>query len=199
MIDFTQDAFRYRLAHCQGRNELIAKAVGYQGAPLKIFDTTAGLGKEAFLLASLGCEVTLFERHPRVAEELEIALQQAKQSPELAAIVARMTLRKQCAIDFFQTTPTIEKPDVVYCDPMFLPRSKSAAVKKNIRQLQEWVGQDNDADRLVSLARHYARKRVVVKCALHTGLLHPHPIHSFKARSHRFDIYVPLTSDNMPM
>lgn len=191
MIDFTSGAFRYRLAHLQGRNELIGKAVGYKrGSPLTVFDTTAGLGREAFLLAAMGCDVTLFERHPIVAANLEAALAQARLDPELAPIVARMTFYPQCAITFLTQTPPIDFPDVIYCDPMFVPRTKSAAVKKELQQLQQLVGQDEDAEQLVCIAKQFAKKRVVVKRALRSSYLTGTPEYSLTGRSHRFDIYI---------
>ena len=43
-------------------------------------------------------------------------------------------------------------PDVVYLDPMFPHREKSALVKKEMRVFQELVGADNDADDLLDFA-----------------------------------------------
>lgn len=48
-----------------GRKQLLAKAVGLHKKPnLKVFDGTAGLGRDGFTLAALGAEVTLSERNP---------------------------------------------------------------------------------------------------------------------------------------
>lgn len=191
LIDFTTGAFRYRLEHLQGRNELIAKAIGFRpNKPLTVFDTTAGSGREAFLLAALGCEVTLFERHPLVAQALEAALLQASTEPSLTHIVEKMSFHHACAIHFLSQRGTFSSPDVIYCDPMFSPRTKSAAVKKTLQQLQQWVGQDCDAEQLVSLALEHAQKRVVVKRALRDPALVREPSFSLKASSHRFDVYV---------
>lgn len=191
LIDFTSGTFRYRLDHLQGRNELIAKAIGCRpNTPLTVFDVTAGSGREGFLLAALGCEVALFERHPLVADALDAALSHACTDPALAPIVARMVLHRTCAIAFLSNPGTFLLPDVIYCDPMFSPRNKSAAVKKTLQQLQEWVGQDHDAERLVSLALEHAKKRVVVKRALRDPPLVRAPSFSLKASSHRFDVYI---------
>lgn len=190
LIDFTSGAFRYRLDHLQGRNELLAKAIGYRSnASLTIFDTTAGSGREAFLLAALGCEVTLFERHPLVADALETALSHASTDPALVPIVARIALHRTCAIKFLSQPQAFLLPDVIYCDPMFSPRTKSAAVKKTLQQLQQWIGQDHDAEQLISLALQYAKRRVVVKRALRDPPLVRTPTFSLKASSHRFDVY----------
>jgi 16S rRNA (guanine1516-N2)-methyltransferase len=47
---------------------MIAKAVGIQpGIRPFVLDATAGLGRDAFVLATLGCEMVLCERQPIIA------------------------------------------------------------------------------------------------------------------------------------
>jgi 16S rRNA (guanine1516-N2)-methyltransferase len=48
-----------------------------------VIDGTAGLGKDAFVLAGLGCKVTLVERHPVVVALLADGLARAWQDPEI--------------------------------------------------------------------------------------------------------------------
>lgn len=189
-IDFGQGPLRYRFEHLQGRNELIAKAIGWKGDALQVFDTTAGLGREAFLLAALGCQVTLFERHTAIATLLKDGLQRATADPSLAPIIERMHLIESCAIEYLQNNSLSSPPDVIYCDPMFETRTKSAAVKKEMQILQSVVGQDNDAEKLVEVSLKFAKKRVVVKRAHTAPELKAKPDLVFKARSHRFDVYI---------
>jgi 16S rRNA (guanine1516-N2)-methyltransferase len=99
-----------------------------------------------------------------------------------------MQLHSTCAIAYMEQHPEC-RPDVIYCDPMFAPRKKSAAVKKSIRVLQEWVGEDEDATQLVALALQRAQKRVVVKRAKTDPLLHPAPTFSLEGRAHCYDVY----------
>lgn len=189
-IDFQQGSLRYRHDHLQGRNELIAKAIGFKkDVPLQIFDATAGWGREAYLLAALGCEVTLCERHPVISELLEKALLTAKNDPLLQETLSRMKLIKSCAIDYLQSHPDFS-PDIIYCDPMFPLRKKSALVKKEMQILHEVVGEDKDSEDLVKLCYLRAQKRLVVKRSLLAPLLYPNPTMIYKARSHRFDVYV---------
>ena len=54
-------------------------------------------------------------------------------------------------------------PDVVYLDPMYPHRQKSALVKKEMRVFQSLVGADEDADLLLAPALALATRRVVVK------------------------------------
>ncbi len=189
-IDFLKGRLRYRYEHLQGRNELIAKAIGWKkDCSLHIVDSTAGLGREAFLLAALGCQVTLFERHPAIVLLLKDALERALKDPDIAPIIERMALMESCAIHYFNQNPEV-RPDVIYCDPMFPSRHKSALVKKDMQLLQAVVGCDSDGEQLVAKALKTAKKRVVVKRALTAPALHENPNIVFRARSHRFDVYI---------
>ncbi|GHM54843.1 hypothetical protein ECZU51_35130 [Escherichia coli] len=50
----------------------MAKAVGIKGDYLPdVVDATAGLGRDAFVLASVGCRVRMLERNPVVAALLD--------------------------------------------------------------------------------------------------------------------------------
>ncbi|MGD9590899.1 MAG: class I SAM-dependent methyltransferase [Candidatus Berkiella sp.] len=189
-IDFTSGPLRYRHDHVQGKNELILKAIGLKKDYYpNVLDATAGLGKDAFLIATSGCEVTLCERHQGVSTLLEDALHRAKADSQLLATVSRMHLVKSCAIHYLQQNPELH-PDVIYCDPMFPKRQKSALVKKDMQLLQQMVGQDNDAMSLIELCYKIAQKRLVVKRALNAPPFLPNVDITFKARSHRFDVYL---------
>lgn len=52
---------------------------------------------------------------------------------------------------------------MVYLDPMYPHKQKSALVKKEMRIFQHLVGADLDADELLTPVLQLARKRVVVK------------------------------------
>ena len=82
-------------------------------------------------------------------------------------------------------------PDVVYLDPMFPHREKSALVKKEMRVFQELVGADNDADDLLDFAYPLASKRVVVKrpdYAEDLDGVKPHSV--IETKKNRFDLYI---------
>jgi len=191
-VDFTDSRLRYRLQHLQGTNELIAKAVGLKkNGPTDVFDTTAGLGKESYLLAALGCQVTLFERHPEMGMLLKEGLENAKNDPEIAPIIARMRLIQGCAMVYLREHPSIT-PSVIYCDPMFPAKTKSALVKKDMRYLQTVVGFDEDSEELVALGLARAAVRMVVKRPINSPWLIKKPDFAYKGRSHRFDIYIIL-------
>lgn len=173
-----------------GKGQLIAKAVGVQsGIMPRVLDATAGLGRDAFVLATLGCEVTMLERSPVVAELLRSALQEAQQS-EVAEIIARMHLIDSSALTWMSEQAEVVA-DVVYLDPMYPTREKSALVKKEMRAFHDLVGADPDADALLPLAMSCARCRVVVKRPrLGEQLGERPPTLTLSGKSCRYDIYV---------
>ncbi|OCG55423.1 16S rRNA (guanine(1516)-N(2))-methyltransferase [Gilliamella sp. Choc6-1] len=192
-VNFVSGTMAHRRQFGGGRGEAIAKAVGIKGEYLPtVLDTTAGLGRDAFVLASIGCHVTMFERHPVVAALLEDGLQRAYKDPQIGSwLEQQLRLIYHSSIEGLSTYP--EKPDVIYLDPMFPHRPKSALVKKEMRIFQQLVGSDNDADSLLEPARKLAKKRVVVKRPNYAPFLaNQKPTVEIKTKNHRFDIYTPL-------
>ncbi|OCG47309.1 16S rRNA (guanine(1516)-N(2))-methyltransferase [Gilliamella sp. Choc4-2] len=192
-VNFVSGTMAHRRQFGGGRGEAIAKAVGIKGEYLPtVLDTTAGLGRDAFVLASIGCHVTMFERHPVVAALLEDGLQRAYKDPQIGSwLEQQLRLIYHSSIEGLSTYP--EKPDVIYLDPMFPHRPKSALVKKEMRIFQQLVGSDNDADSLLEPARKLAKKRVVVKRPDYAPFLaNQKPTVEIKTKNHRFDIYTPL-------
>lgn len=187
MIDSTYEKLRLRLRRLHGRNELLAKAIGLKGKP-HVFDTTAGLGRDALLLSALGLKVTMFERNPTVQNALEQTLQRLSKDEEFAPLIERMSLNKVCAIEYLLKNDCA--PDVIYCDPMFEPKSKKALSKKAMEELKSLVGHDDDVELLIEVALKRAQKRVVVKRANYSESWPKNPSIVFKGRSHRFDIYL---------
>lgn len=193
-VDFVSGAMAHRRKFGGGRGEAVAKAVGIKGDYLPdVVDATAGLGRDAFVLAALGCRVRMLERHPVVAALLEDGLQRGYADSEIGGwLRERLTLlhvaSQQALSDI---TPA---PDVVYLDPMYPHRQKSAMVKKEMRVFQSLVGADEDADALLEPARRLAKKRIVVKRPDYAPPLAGVVTQSaVVTKSHRFDIYPPLT------
>lgn len=196
-VDFVAGAVAHRRRFGGGRGQTIAKAVGLKGgANPTVLDATGGLGRDAFVLASLGCAVTLLERSPVVAALLEDGLLRAAGDPEIGPwLKERMRLIHSDAVIWMQALAEsgneAEFPDVVYLDPMFPHRSKSALVKKEMRLFQQLVGEDGDADALLPLARRIARKRVVVKRPDYAPpLAGQAPTVAIRGKKHRYDVYV---------
>ena len=187
--DFVAGALAHRRKFGGGRGQSIARAVGLKhGHTPSVVDGTAGLGRDAFVLASLGCIVTLCERHPVVHALLEDGLRRAAMDPEIGGWVSeRLRL-----LPFGQGLADItEPPDVVYLDPMFPHKKKSALVKKEMRVFHSLVGPDEDADALLPPALALARARVVVKRPDYAGFLNDQaPSARVESKNNRFDLYV---------
>lgn len=197
-VDFVHGEMRWRTGQGAG-GEMVAKACGVRkGATPRIFDGTAGLGRDAWVLASLGCAVQLCERSPVIAALLQDGLERAGREPELAATVARMQLQHSdtlAALTALAALPSEQRPEVVYLDPMFPHRDKSALVKKDMRVFRSVVGEDLDADALLAPARAVATKRVVVKRPrLAPDLAGVEPQQRMTGQSNRFDLYAPVRS-----
>jgi len=188
-VDFASGESTYRRKRGGGRGQMIAKAVGLAtGASPKVLDATAGLGADAFVLAGLGCEVRLVERVPELHALLEDGFERARTGgdPELAEILERMELCEGDAAEVLGDG----SPDVVYLDPMFPERSKSALVKQEMRLFQRLAGDDADAPRLLSLALSAASYRVVVKRPRVAPRIDgPEPSHVLEGKRNRFDVY----------
>ncbi|QSX30037.1 class I SAM-dependent methyltransferase [Shewanella cyperi] len=190
-VDFVSGAAAHRRKFGGGRGQSIAKAVGLkQGATPTVVDGTAGLGRDAFVLASLGCRMTLIERHPVVAALLEDGLRRAYQDPEIGPWMReRMTLLHGSSLE--ELARIEPRPEVVYLDPMYPHRDKSALVKKEMRVFQSLVGADTDADGLLAPALALASKRVVVKRPDYADDLDGvKPSTVIDTKKNRFDVYV---------
>ncbi|WP_277962003.1 class I SAM-dependent methyltransferase [Pseudomonas sp. RIT-To-2] len=189
-VDFVEGAVAHRRLFGGGSGQMIAKAVGVQqGVRPRVLDATAGLGKDAFVLASLGCDMSLIERQPIIGALLEDGLARAAGDLEVGAIVARMQLLKGNSIDLIRAWEG-EPPQVIYLDPMFPHREKSALVKKEMRLFRPLVGDDMDAPALLAAALALASHRVVVKRPRKAPCIEgPKPSHSLEGKSSRYDIY----------
>ena len=194
-VDFVSGAVAPRRKFGGGRGQSIAKAVGLkQGVTPTVVDGTAGLGRDAFVLASLGCKVIMVERHPVVAALLEDGLRRAYEDAEIGEWMRDlMSLFHGSSIsalaDAAQSSGT--EIDVVYLDPMYPHREKSALVKKEMRVFQTLVGADLDADGLLAPAMALATKRVVVKRPDYAEDLDGvKPSMVIATKKNRFDVYV---------
>ena len=193
-IDFTAGALAHRRHYGGGKSQLIAKAVGIKPKVFpSVLDLTAGLGRDAFVLACLGCEVTMVERHPEVHQLLATALDRARvhaseKDAELLEILNRMTLIHQDGREYLQSHWPLTQ-QVIYLDPMFPPRSKSAAIKKEMILMHQMVGADEDCGALMQAALASTAHRIVVKRSkLAPTLAGPPPL-VFAGSSSRFDVY----------
>lgn len=185
-INFLDKKIQFRSKQATLRNELLARALGLKRHTHPVIvDATAGLGRDSFMIATLGFEIVLLERSAIIHALLTDAMTRAQQNPA----IARMHLIQTDAIQWLKQAQSI---DVIYLDPMFPERKKTALVKKEMRLFQEVLGDDIDADLLFKTAITCGAKRVVVKRPkLAAPLMNMKPDIIFQGKSSRFDVYLP--------
>ena len=175
-----------RLSH-----ELLVRAARVKGvsAPSAV-DATAGLGEDSLLLAAAGFSVTLCERDPTICALLEDAMARAAEDPRLAPVVARMALVAGDSLEVLASLPA--PPDVVYLDPMFPERRKSAAVKKKFQLLHRLEPPCEEQEELLAAALAARPRKVVIKRpAKGPELAGMRPSYAVAGKAVRYDVIVP--------
>ena len=186
-VNFSSGLAHYRARH-RG-TDLLIKAIG---SGKKVFDATAGLGKDSFVLASYGNEVWACEKSKVVAALLKDGLERALRDEKTKSICEKIHFKRANSIEVLAQ----EKPgafDCVYIDSMFPETTNSAAPKKDLQILRA-LFQNEGADdlTLLNLAQKKAR-RVVVKRPLRGDFLGAPTKLKFEGGSIRFDVYIQNT------
>jgi 16S rRNA (guanine1516-N2)-methyltransferase len=224
-----------------GTPDLLLKAVqphkGTTGLDVQggcvVYDLTAGLGQDSLILAMNGAkQVYMVERHPIVFALLEDALrrlhviassrlsdncsQEDKERYNLASfLVGKLSLWNADSKDWLLEHHGLggDGNVVIYLDPMFPSRQKSAAVKKGMAVLHDLLesqhgdfvegGNQQEELELLQLALNASDTRVVVKRPIRAPLLGvgvndtpkdlappPKPSYSIDGSVNRWDVYV---------
>ncbi len=172
------------------RHHPLARAVGRKRPLPRVLDATAGLGRDSYVLASLGYEVVAVERCPLLHALLENGLARAVGSEA----ASRLRLVGGDARDYIAHLPENQLPDVVYVDPMFPTRTKAALVKKEMQFFQRLLARgsedESDAESLFEVARSKARQRVVVKRPAKAPTLAGEPAYEVRGGRVRWDVYL---------
>jgi 16S rRNA (guanine1516-N2)-methyltransferase len=173
----------------------LLKAVGIKRRDAyrpRVLDATAGLGGDAWVLASAGCDVRAIERNRITNALLEDGLRRAAMdSPDIAGRLRLESADSTEVLQLIGQGPASDRPDVVYLDPMF-PLGRKTAERKAMRVLRMVSGDDPDSGELLDAALQAAAKRVVVKRPrLAACLPGPEPSVFHKGKSLRFDVYLP--------
>ena len=188
--------------------ELLVRAAKAKGAESPVaVDATAGLGEDSFLLAAAGFRVRMYESDPVIAALLRDALERALGDPSLAGIAQRMELFEEDSVRAMEALADasaagganadgagMQAPDVIYLDPMFPERRKSASVKKKfqlIHQLEKPCA--NEEEMLLSAVKARPRKVVVKRPAKGPYLAGIKPSYSIAGKAVRYDCITPVS------
>jgi 16S rRNA (guanine1516-N2)-methyltransferase len=190
-VDFLAGSNSYRRLHNNTINQPLARAVGIKsGFRPSIVDGTAGLGRDGFVLACLGCTVIMIERSAVLSALLQDALDRALADAATRDII-KDNIRLICGDTQTVLATLGEKPHTVYLDPMYPKRTGSALNKKEMRVIRSLVGDDQDSASLLASALQGAANRVVVKRPNEAPpLTERPPSHVIRMKNHRFDVYL---------
>lgn len=190
VVDFLTPQSLYRFRHDMRIRQPLAKAVGIKkGKRPLICDGTAGLGRDGFILAALGCTVYLLERSFVMWLLLEDGIQRALDHREIGETFSKRVCLVHDDTAAFLMSSSIGF-ETVYLDPMYPDRTKTALNKQELRYLKDVVGTDTDSAELLEIARTVAEKRTVVKRPAGAPPLSLKPDFAVTGRSTRYDVYL---------
>ncbi len=191
-VDFSEGALAHRQQFGGGRGQAIARAIGLKhGNTPSVLDITAGLARDAFVLACLGCKLTLVEQSLALYTLIDDGIRRGLANPASAEVLQNfMNLVYADSVLCMEHMDREKKPDVIYIDPMYPERKKSALVKKDMQILQRLLGKDENAEALLKTALDCAGKRVVVKRPIHAETVGDiKPDTSISSKKTRYDVY----------
>lgn len=183
-VDFLSGKLAFRSRHHLQRENLI-KACRIKHCPNpSILDATCGLGKDAFLLHCAGFQVTATEQNEVIYRLLQDGVRR------FSKVKGRTPFRLVHA----QASQQMKKQlfDIIYLDPMFPPKNKSALVKKDMQLFQQLhQNQPFDNQGLLLDAIKHASKKVVIKRPKNVAFIAENtPNYQIVGKNYRFDIYL---------
>ena len=187
-VDYGSPSLRLRQKKISAKGELLVRAVKEKPGA-RVLDMTAGLGTDAFILASYGHDVTMLERSKTVYLLVKDALKRARQDAELKPVVARLTLHHWDSTRPF--LPAIGF-DAALVDPMFDEKKKSALPPGNMQMLQAFLGRGAELQPFLTAAQELGIRRTIVKrprldrAPADNAL---RPVYQLTGRSSRLDVF----------
>jgi 16S rRNA (guanine1516-N2)-methyltransferase len=187
-VDYGSPSLRLRQKKISAKGELLVRAVKEKPGA-RVLDMTAGLGTDAFILASYGHDVTMLERSKTVYLLVKDALKRARQDAELKPVVARLTLHHWDSTRPF--LPAIGF-DAALVDPMFDEKKKSALPPGNMQMLQAFLGRGAELQPFLTAAQELGIRRTIVKrprLDRAPAKNAVRPVYQLTGRSSRLDVF----------
>lgn len=164
-IDFDENKMDYQRKNISRKN-ILARALGIKGPGLRVLDLTAGLGIDAVHLAKLGCRVVSLERNALLFFLLQQAQLKTEQA-EIKGIEFHLCDAHQFLLE--QGEKIKKNFDVIYYDPMYPEKKKSALPRKEMQAFRQLVGEDDDAQDIRQLCFRSKINRFVMKRPLRSS------------------------------
>ena len=201
-VDFTHMLKRIRRGNLQQELLVRAAKIKKEEAMPVVLDATAGFAEDSMLLAAAGFYVILYERDSVIEALLRDGLLRASLIPELAPVVSRMKLYGKDSIEAMHRMADMKErmnlfleeeiiPDIIFLDPMFPKRQKSALVKKKFQLLQQLEQPCADETELLRAAMGVHPRKIIIKRPLKGPYLAGvKPDYSISGKSIRYDCLV---------
>ncbi|MES3036720.1 MAG: class I SAM-dependent methyltransferase [Bdellovibrionota bacterium] len=173
------------------KKDPLIKALGVSQGRHRVWDLTAGLGRDALMMAHYGLQVTSFERNPALFLLLQEA---ARSSEECKSLKLRFDFQDAETV-LTQLPQPFPENGVIYFDPMFPTKKKSALPPQEMVILRELTGADEDAEEIIEKIHHIPGARAVIKRPDSAPQLKG-VSHSIMAKLVRFDVIIvpPVTA-----
>lgn len=184
-VDFVAGGVARRVLGIGKKKHPLARAVGRKLPLPHVLDATAGLGRDAFVLACLGYHVLAVERNAAIHALLADGLARLLASDKADLVGDRLVVEHGDCRELFA-----REHEVIYLDPMFPARTKAALAKKEMQLFQKLLGNEHDGADLLAAARAAATGRVVVKRPSHAEPLARDPSYSVPGTKVRWDVYL---------
>lgn len=190
-VDFASGKSLHRIRYGGGTGQPLARAAKVTAnSPALICDATGGMGRDAFVFATLGSDVVILEKSPVVYALLIDGLRRARQHPDIIPIAGRMEVHCIDSKTLPDTWPHSHMPDTVYLDPMYPHDRRKSAAKKEMQLLQRLQLDEPDESALLHGAIDCAVHRVAVKRPLNAApMAGITPSGTIKSTNTRYDIY----------
>ena len=187
-VNYGSSSLRLRQKKISTKGELLVRAVNEKPGA-RVLDMTAGLGIDAFILASYGHEVTMLERSKTIYLLVADALKRAEQDPQLKPVAARLAIHH-----WDSTRPFLPAKgfDAALVDPMFEEKKKSALPPGNMQMLQAFLGRGAELHPFLAAAQALGIRRSIVKRPrLDRAPLDNarRPVYQLTGRSSRLDVF----------
>ena len=165
--------------------EPLKKALGRPLPADPIVDGTCGLGEDCALFLRSGLRVIGIEGHWLLFELLESAWKAEFPDDE------RLELKHGDSSRLFANWSDLA-PSIIYLDPMFPEKTKSALTNIKMRFIQSLMNENPPCSgkQLFEEALKLATKRVIVKRPLKAKPIGEVPTVSYSGKSVRYDVYV---------
>lgn len=184
-IDFLSPNYQRKF---KPSTELLCRACGWHLGFRSVWDLTAGLGVDALMLAQADFKVLGIERN----KFLVILLKHALQKFELIGdhekqLAKQIKFIHEDSESFLISNRDI--PEVIYYDPMYPAKRKTALPSKEMQVLRELNGTSGESLELLDKALSLGAKRVVVKRPHRAPPIIAKPMAEVIGKLVRYDIY----------